>query len=193
MTDNENELHKIIVSSNGEIHNFSDKIFSTDVINEYNNTKQHKKVTENIRKSTKKQLEEKISNTSHILSNVFPSTSSQISSPHLISLHDNETFIHTNPIIQYQNKKKYITEIKHANATQNTQTIKDNTIKSNTIHNTQYKKRQQPRSSSSSSYSSSSSSSDSSSDFDSHISQEGKKNDVGSGIFSGLPNGISKY
>lgn len=93
ISNNENELHKLIVTTNGNIHDLSKKIFSADVMNEHNQGKISRKIVENIRKSTKRKIEEKIANKPHILSNVTLTNIGASSSSSSQSLtYSNETF-----------------------------------------------------------------------------------------------------
>lgn len=256
--DNEDELHKLIVSTNGTIHDLSKKIFSADIIEEKNAGKICKKVTENIRKSNKRQIEEKIANGPHILSNItitpnmhsslsLPSPSQSL--PH--NLHPQSTSIFSNeanttssfscsPVPYHKNQSSNNLQ----DTAHNTQTFTSIKEKTNVVHlnqeppnvyqNSTLNKYQDSASSSSQSFShnqfspinksattssfscssstlfhqqkskriyqnntdsSSDSSSYSSSDSDSSSqnSRESEQNNVGKGIFLGLPNGISKH
>lgn len=251
--DNEDELHKLIVSTNGTIHDLSKKIFSADIIEEKNAGKIYKKVTENIRKSNKRQIEEKIANGPHILSNITitPNMHSSLSLPSPSqslprNLHPQSTSIFSNeanttssfscsPIPYHKNQSSNNLQ----DTAHNTQTFTSIKEKTNVVHlnqepnvyqNSTLNKYQDSASSSSQSFShnqfspinksattssfscssstlfhqekskriyqnNTDSSSDSSSDSDSSSqnSRESEQNNVGKGIFLGLPNGISKH
>lgn len=249
--DNEDELHKLIVSNNGTIHDFSQKIFSADIIKEKNAGKISKKVTENIRKSNKRQIEEKIANGPHILSNITitPNMHSSLSLPspsqslprnlHLqsTSIFSNEanttssfscssTPYHKN---QSSNNLKDTAHNAQTSIKEKTNVVHLNQEPPNVYQNSTLNKYQDSASSSSQSFShnqfspinksattssfscssstlfqqkpkriyqnNTDSSSDSSSDSDSSSqnSRESEQNNVGKGIFLGLPNGISKH